>query len=256
MIKLHKKYKLKRRLLDMFSIALCEDNSLQREELKNNLSEVLDEIGVEYKLLTFETGEDLLREYPENLDMLFLDIQMGELTGMETARKVRKYDDKVEIIFITALWDYIQKGYEVRAFRYLIKPVKFKELQEQVTACVENILHKRYTYITIKDKNNVLKIRTEDILFLETFERKVIIHTNSQDYIVKMSMNKLEKELNNKGFFRCHTSYIVNLIKIEEIKKDYLLINKFTLPVSKHRMKNLKLRLTSLLGDLIYNLEN
>lgn len=235
----------------MFSIALCEDNSLQREELKNNLSKVLDEIGVEYKLLTFETGEDLLREYPENLDMLFLDIQMGELTGMETARKVRKYDDKVEIIFITALWDYIQKGYEVRAFRYLIKPVKFKELQEQVTACVENILHKRYTYITIKDKNNVLKIRTEDILFLETFERKVIIHTNSQDYIVKMSMNKLEEELNNKGFFRCHTSYIVNLIKIEEIKKDYLLINKFTLPVSKHRMKNLKLRLTSLLGDLI-----
>ncbi|MFR4492599.1 MAG: LytR/AlgR family response regulator transcription factor, partial [Clostridium perfringens] len=176
----------------MFSIALCEDNSLQREELKNNLSKVLDEMGVEYKLLTFETGEDLLREYPENLDMLFLDIQMGELTGMETARKVRKYDDKVEIIFITALWDYIQKGYEVRAFRYLIKPVKFKELQEQVTACVENILHKRYTYITIKDKNNVLKIRTEDILFLETFERKVIIHTNSQDYIVKMSMNKLE----------------------------------------------------------------
>ena len=235
----------------MFSIALCEDNSLQREELKNNLSKVLDEIGVEYKLLTFETGEDLLREYPENLDMLFLDIQMGELTGMETARKVRKYDDKVEIIFITALWDYIQKGYEVRAFRYLIKPVKFKELQEQVTACVENILHKRYTYITIKDKNNVLKIRTEDILFLETFERKVIIHTNSQDYMVKMSMNKLEKELNNKGFFRCHTSYIVNLIKIEEIKKDYLLINKFTLPVSKHRMKNLKLRLTSFLGDLI-----
>ena len=235
----------------MFSIALCEDNSLQREELKNNLSKVLDEIGVEYKLLTFETGEDLLREYPENLDMLFLDIQMGELTGMETARKVRKYDDKVEIIFITALWDYIQKGYEVRAFRYLIKPVKFKELQEQVKACVENILHKRYTYITIKDKNNVLKIRTEDILFLETFERKVIIHTNSQDYIVKMSMNKLEKELNNKGFFRCHTSYIVNLIKIEEIKKDYLLINKFTLPVSKHILKNFNLRLTSLLGDLI-----
>ena len=235
----------------MFNIALCEDNSLQREELKNNLSKVLDEIGVEYKILTFETGEDLLKEYPEKLDMLFLDIQMGELTGMETARKVRKYDDKVEIIFITALWDYIQKGYEVRAFRYLIKPVKFKELQEQVTACVENILHKRYTYITIKDKNNVLKIRTEDILFLETFERKVIIHTNSQDYIVKMSMNKLEKELTNKGFFRCHTSYIVNLIKIEEIKKDYLLINKFTLPVSKHRMKNLKLRLTSLLGDLI-----
>ncbi len=61
----------------MFSIALCEDNSLQREELKNNLSKVLDEMGVEYKLLTFETGEDLLREYPENLDMLFFRYSNG-----------------------------------------------------------------------------------------------------------------------------------------------------------------------------------
>ncbi|EGT3616078.1 response regulator transcription factor [Clostridium perfringens] len=235
----------------MFNIALCEDNSLQREELKNNLSKILDEIGVDYKIIAFENGEALLKSYPEKLDMLFLDIQMGNLTGMETARKVRDYDNKVEIIFITALWDYVQKGYEVRAFRYLIKPVKFQELKEQVIACVENIIEKKDTYITIKDKGNMLKIRTEDILFLETFERKVIIHTISQEHIVKVSMNKLEKELENMGFFRCHTSYIVNLSKIEELQKYSLIINNFNLPVSKHRMKNLKLRLTSILGDLI-----
>lgn len=235
----------------MFTIALCEDNSLQREELKNNLSKVLDEIGIDYKIIAFESGEDLLKSYPEKLDILFLDIQMGKLTGMETAKKVREYDDKVEIIFITALWDYVQKGYEVRAFRYLIKPVKLIELKEQVTACVESIIEKRDTYITIKDKGNMLKLRIEDILFLETFDRKVIIHTNSQEYIVKTSMNKLEKELKNMGFFRCHTSYIVNLSKIEELQKDSLIINEFNLPVSKHRMKNLKMRLTSILGDLI-----
>lgn len=235
----------------MFTIALCEDNSLQREELKNNLGKVLDEIGIDYKIIAFESGEDLLKSYPEKLDILFLDIQMGKLTGMETARKVRDYDNKVEIIFITALWDYVQKGYEVRAFRYLIKPVKFQELKEQVTACVESITKKRDTYITIKDKGSVLKLNTEEILFLETFGRKVVIHMNSQDHIVKTSMNKLEKELENIGFFRCHTSYIVNLSKIEELQKDSLVINKFNLPVSKHRMKNLKLRLTSILGDLI-----
>lgn len=235
----------------MFSIALCEDNSLQREELKNNLSRVLDEIGVEYKITAFETGEQLLKSYPEKLDILFLDIQMGKLTGMEAAKRVREYDNKVEIIFITALWDYVQKGYEVRAFRYLIKPVKFEELKEQAIACIESISDKRDTHITIKDKSNVLKIRTEEILFLETFQRKVIIHTESQDYIVKMSMNKLEKELIDRGFFRCHTSYIVNLSKVEELQKDCLVINKFSLPVSKHRMKNLKLKLTSVLGDLI-----
>ncbi|MDZ4992781.1 response regulator [Clostridium perfringens] len=235
----------------MFTIALCEDNSLQREELKNNLGKVLDEIGIDYKIIAFESGEDLLKSYPEKLDILFLDIQMGKLTGMETARKVRDYDNKVEIIFITALWDYVQKGYEVRAFRYLIKPVKFQELKEQVTACVESITKKRDTYITIKDKGSLLKLKTEEILFLETFGRKVVIHTNAQEHIVKTSMNKLEKELENMGFFRCHTSYIVNLSKIEELQKDSLVINKFNLPVSKHRMKNLKLRLTSILGDLI-----
>ena len=95
MIKLHRKYNLKGRLLDMFSIALCEDNSLQREELKKNLEEVLTPLGIQYEILTFEKGEELLDAYPKNLDLLFLDIQMGNLTGMDTAREIRKYDDKI-----------------------------------------------------------------------------------------------------------------------------------------------------------------
>lgn len=242
---------MKGRLLDMFSIALCEDNSLQREELKKNLEEVLTPLGIQYEILTFEKGEELLDAYPKNLDLLFLDIQMGNLTGMDTAREIRKYDDKVEIIFITALWEYIQKGYEVRAFRYLIKPVKFKELKEQVIPCVNNIIEKRYAYIRVKEKDNLLNIKIEDILFIETFERKVLIHTKNEDYLVKLSMNKLEKGLGNKGFFRCHTSYIINLLRVEEIKKDSVIIGKDIIPVSKHRIKNLKIKLTSILGDLI-----
>lgn len=172
----------------MFNVALCEDNSLQRKELKENIGKILSELGLEHNIITFETGEDLLKDYPDKLDMLFLDIQMGELTGMETARKVREYDNKVEIIFITALWDYVQKGYEVRAFRYLIKPVNFEDLREQVIACTDSVLEKRDTYITIKDKGNVLKLRTEDIVFLETFDRKVIIHTDTEEHTVKASM--------------------------------------------------------------------
>lgn len=129
--------------------------------------------------------------------------------------------------------------------------MNFEDLREQVIACTDSVLEKRDTYITIKDKGNVLKLRTEDIVFLETFDRKVIIHTDTEEDTVKASMNKLEKELVNLGFFRCHTSYIVNLSKIEELQKDSLTIDKYTLPVSKHRMKNLKLKLTSVLGDMI-----
>lgn len=235
----------------MLNIALCEDNSLQRENLKADLEKILNKKGILYTIYSFETGKKLLEKYPEKLDILFLDIQMDELNGMETAKKVREYDNRVEIIFLTAVWDYIQKGYEVRAFRYLIKPLKFDNLKEEVHACVESVMEKRDTFITVKDKNKVLKIKTEDILFFETFNRKVIIHTLVEEYEIKISMNKLEKELINLGFFRCHTSYIVNISKVEELQKDSLIIKSIVIPVSKHRIKNLKLKLTSVLGDLI-----
>lgn len=235
----------------MINIALCEDNFLQRENLKENLEKILKNMRIEHKIYSFETGEALIDNYPKKLDILFLDIQMGELSGMETAKRIRMYDNKVEIIFLTALWEYVQKGYEVRAFRYLIKPLNFKALKEQVDACIESVMEKRGSFITIKDKSNVLKIKTDDIVFLETFNRKVIIRTYSEDYEVKASMSKLEKELESLGFFRCHTSYIVNVSKIEELKKDSLIINSMVLPVSKYRMKNLKIKLTSVLGDLI-----
>ncbi|HBF5972103.1 TPA: response regulator, partial [Clostridioides difficile] len=109
----------------MIKIAICEDEKEQQELLKRYINQIFDALSVKCRLEVFNSGEELLEGYSKDTDVLLLDIQMGQINGIDTARKVRVLDDKVEIIFITALIEYALEGYEVRAYRYLIKPVKY-----------------------------------------------------------------------------------------------------------------------------------
>lgn len=101
----------------MLNIVICEDDLPQRLLLYNYLDKILNDICLDYDILEFSSAEELLTNYPRKLDILFLDIQMGDLSGMDVARKIRNFDSRVEIIFTTAIAEYIYEGYEVRAYR-------------------------------------------------------------------------------------------------------------------------------------------
>ena len=111
----------------MIKIAICEDEKEQQELLKSYIDQIFDGLSVKYELEIYNLGEELLDSYSKDIDILLLDIQMGQINGMDTARKIRELDDKVEIIFITSLIEYVLEGYEVRAYRYLIKPIKYDD---------------------------------------------------------------------------------------------------------------------------------
>lgn len=116
----------------MLKIALCEDEQLQRESIKNYIDMSL--LNRNYEIFEFKSGEELIANYPQKLDILFLDIQMDKINGMDTARKIRTFDNNVEIIFITGIWDY-----EVRAYRYIIKPIDFNSFETQINLCIKEI---------------------------------------------------------------------------------------------------------------------
>ena len=101
----------------MLKVAICEDDDFFRDKLKQYLEKILEDITNNFEIITFNSGEDLVENYPEDIDIYFLDIEMNKLTGMDVARKIREVDDNVEIIFTTALVDYVHEGYEVRAYR-------------------------------------------------------------------------------------------------------------------------------------------
>lgn len=124
----------------MLNIVICEDEIEQQEILKDYLEQILNEINSKYEILIFNSGEELFKNYLDNIDIFLLDIQMDGLNGMEVARKIRQIDKKeVEIIFTTSLIEYIQEGYEVRAYRYLLKPIKLEDLKKHIILCIEEL---------------------------------------------------------------------------------------------------------------------
>lgn len=228
-------------------IGVCEDNSLHINLVKGYIDDFFNEFN-NYEVLEFVSGEDLLSNYPNNIDLLFLDIQMNGLNGMDVARRIREFDNNVEIIFTTSVLDYVCEGYEVNAYRYMLKPIEYNIFKNNMGKCIENIIKKKNDFLTINDKSKLIKIKFDDILYIETSKRQLIIHTINGHEIIKMSMRKLEKLL-NKDFFRCHNSFIVNLEKINKIDVSDIYINNSTIPISKHRRKQLKARLIEVLGD-------
>ncbi|WP_270507288.1 LytR/AlgR family response regulator transcription factor [Paraclostridium sordellii] len=237
----------------MLNIVICEDEIEQQEILKDYLEQILNEINIKYEILIFNSGEELFNNYPENIDIFLLDIQMDGLNGMEVARKIRQIDKKeVEIIFTTSLIEYIQEGYEVRAYRYLLKPIKLEALKKHIILCIEELTKNKESYIAVNEKNNTCKVKISEITYIEIQKREMTIHTINEDYTINSSMSKLENELSKYNFYRCHKSFMVNIDFIKNIKQYIAILdNKEEVPISRYRFKETKYRFLSYLGRIL-----
>lgn len=235
----------------MIQTVLCEDQIQHQKTIEKFLQEILGENNIEYNLRIYKSGEELLNNYPKNVDIFILDIQMEKINGMDVARKIREIDkNKPEIIFTTSLVEYIQEGYEVRAYRYLLKPIKYEELKKHILSCIDEVINKKDKFILIENKNETYKIKIEEITYIEIQRKDMSIHTESKVYKTKMTMDKIEKELKNYNFYRCHKSFLVNIDYVENIKQYVAILdNKEEVLVSRHRFKDFKHKFLSSLGE-------
>lgn len=235
----------------MFKVVICEDDSIFRSTLKDYLEVIFRETTNKFEIKVFECGEDLIENYPEDTDIFFLDIEMKKISGMDVARKIREVGDSSEIIFTTGLIDYIQDGYEVRAYRYLLKPIKFNRLKYHVNECIKDILKRHENNLVVVNKGSVYKVEIDEITFIEVINKDIIIHTKNQTYNTKTNMKSIEKELIKYNFYRCHKSFLVNIKYVESIEQNTILVNNIKIPVSRHRIKGFKNKLLTVMGDVI-----
>ncbi len=235
----------------MINCIIVEDELPAREELKYFLNE-----EKEIKLIEeFESPLDTLNFLEKNkIDVVFLDINMPDMNGINLGKIISKIYPEVKIIFITAYKDYAVDAFEVKAFDYLLKPYSEERIRNLLkslvsTKSVDNILNRNTSLkkITINMDEKIYVLSLSDVDYIEANEKETLIFANKKRYVSKIKISKWEEMLEGYNFYRCHRSYIVNLDKIVEIEQWFnsswiikLKNYSSTIPVSRNNIKELK----------------
>lgn len=197
----------------MINIAICDDEI----NIINKTKKLIQDYDKEdIDIYVYESGEELINSDKE-FHIIFLDIDMKGLDGIETAKKLRKYDKKVKIIYVTNYTDYTYSAFSVHAFGYLVKPLNKKELYNQLDEALSYTeeISNNLEFIT---SDGVIRIDTNSIYYFEYEQRKVIMKTIDKNYILKKKISEIGKDIQDYGFEMPHKSFVVNLYNIKTIK--------------------------------------
>ena len=201
-----------------YKIAICDDCDVDRQYILNMVTLWGERSGHIVHIDAFSSAENFLFHYAEesDYDILLLDIEMGEMDGVTMAKKLRKENDTVQIVFITGYSDYILEGYEVAALHYLMKPVKTEKLCAVLDRAAQK-LAKNGKVLNFEVAGEMIRVPIYQIRYADVFGNYVTIHASS-DVTVKMTLSELEKQLDER-FYRAGRSCIVNLSQISRVTK-------------------------------------
>lgn len=224
-------------MLDAVNIAIIDDEKAQTELLEVFVKNWSCERNLRTSTDTFYSAESFEFTWSMNkkYDIILLDIQMSGQNGIELAKLIRKTDDTTNIIFITAITDYIQEGYDVSAINYLIKPISEEKLHQCLDRAISKNIKEEKSILFNMD-GEILRVIQKDIIYIEAFAHSIDINTINNKYSAKKSISAMEKELDENIFIRCHRSYIVGLKYIKRIRSNELeLDNGNIIPISRRQ---------------------
>jgi DNA-binding LytR/AlgR family response regulator len=234
----------------VIKIAIVDDDSIYIDTIREYLSKYSMEYDVDFKIDSFFDGDDLTKNYKPKYDIIFLDIQMKFMDGISTAEHIRKHDNNVILIFITNMAQYAIKGYTVNALSFLLKPVSYFAFSQELNRSILKINNSNKHFIIIKNKDGVIKLDSDTILFVESFKHRLIVHTEKGEHSYVGTLKELEKELPKRHFHRCNNGYLVNLVKVTSIKNNIVYIDDYELMISRPRKKEFLAVLTNYIGGV------
>ncbi|MFZ7102400.1 MAG: LytR/AlgR family response regulator transcription factor [Peptococcaceae bacterium] len=221
--------------MNRYKIAVCDDDMQQLNILCEEIGHALHGQKAGFDLVRFSSGEEIaaaVAEQGKRFDILFLDIIMDELSGVEAARRIRGKDQNVSIVFITSSPDFVFEGYDVQALHYILKPVD----EEKLRGVLMYDFAKRFekNCLDIKFAGSVVRVPFDDIVYLESRGRKIIFATKSKAYETYGALSQFAEQLPPGGFIFSHKSFVVNLNHVSQITKtDFITDTKQAVPISK-----------------------
>lgn len=219
----------------MLSIAVCDDEVLDCCKIAGMIKEVLEELDVSFIIRQFYSGKQLLQAAGE-FDIIFLDIMMGGMDGMDTARLLRNKAYENMLIFISSSRGYVFEAYDVEAFQYLVKPVDQGKLRSILQRAVLKFQKDSQEFILVQSKGQTRKLFLKNIYYFEICGRVISAHGTDGVFQYYGQIGGLEEHLQDKGFFRCHKSFLVNLSCISRYgHQELFLENEEKIPMAKRR---------------------
>ncbi len=222
----------------MLRIAICDDETAARDALRICLEKIIEEETEEivYEFTSGERAVSWLQKHQGEIDVLFLDVEMKGINGMEAARQIRIFDKNLQIVFVTGYTDYVFDGYQVGALDYLMKPVR-PERMKAVCARIRQKLEKQADKtLILKNADAIYRFSFDDILYAYSERRQVHLVTRNGEYLFYKKLDELENRLDT-SFVRIHQRYLVHAKAVSKITKKAVEIEKkdgtAALPVSR-----------------------
>ena len=216
------------------NIAICDDEPKELENIASIVKDWGKYSGHVCELKTFSSAETFLFAYEEDktYDILLLDVEMGEMSGIALAKKLRKEENQAEIIFITSHFEFCGEGYEVDALHYLIKPISEQKLHMVLNKAVEKLQIEPPSVVIICEGETV-KLYENEIFYVESLLHYISIHTKDKEYKIKENLSTFAKKLSD-DFYQTHRSYLVSLKKIVKISRSAVCLkDKTEIPLSR-----------------------
>lgn len=234
-------------------IIVLEDEKAVADKLCDYIGRYCSESNVPVEVQVFPDAFELLENYHADADILFMDIQLPVMNGMEAAKKIREKDEKVLIVFVTNLAQYAVEGYEVNAFDFILKPVEYDGFRMRFGRVLKELEHRSPdSFININSKSGFRRINLSDLLYVEVINHDLIFHCREEGELrTRGTMKRLAESLASECFALCSNCYLVNLAHVKQADKTAVLSDGTELPISRNSRKQFFGEMAKYLGGTI-----
>lgn len=218
----------------MLRIGLCDDESCARDALRLVLERLLKEEQEEivYEFSSGETAVSWLQKHPGEIDLLFLDVEMRGISGIQAAEQIRKFDTKLQIVFVTGYQDFVFEGYRVQAVDYLVKPVeevRLADVLDRVRGYLKQAEEKQFVF---QNGDGVYRFYLDEIRYFYSEKRKVSVVTKERTVSFYAKLDDVAARV-GRSFVRIHQRYLVNADAVTYVGTSSVRMGEEELPVSR-----------------------
>lgn len=222
----------------MIRVAIVEDDEKDSALLEKYLAEYGKENGEAFSADVFTDPLVFLDKYDASYDIVFMDIELPDMNGMQASARLRKTDEDVMIIFVTNMAQFAVKGYEVDAFDFVIKPVAYNDFAIRLRRALRRLSRRADLGLRVKDYDGSMRIvGITSVYYIEVADHSLKYHTDAGVTESRGRLDDLEKTLEGKGFFRCNRCYLVNLRYVTSVEGEDLVVKGDRLKIARPRKK-------------------